>query len=117
LFRNYLPPTQPGIGVSGVCEAALHATQGYLDSMPDDYVVAKIDFYNAFNCKHRDSIRKAMSALMPEIYHFCYLSYHKTSLLQFGKFAIESHEGVLATRPTRASAVRLYCSTFAKNQG
>ena len=94
LLRDYLTPTQLGVGVSGGCEAAVHATRRYLDSMPDDYVVAKIDFSNAFNCIHRDSILKAVSALLPEIYQFCYLSYHQTSLFQFGKFAIESQEGV-----------------------
>ena len=42
-------PTQLGVGIPGGCEAAVHATRRFIESMPDYYVVAKLDFINAFN--------------------------------------------------------------------
>ena len=35
-----------------------------------------------------------MSASIPEIYRFCYLAYHNTSILQYGQRTIASEEGV-----------------------
>ena len=52
-LRETLSPIQLGVGVKGGCEAAVHATRRFLLSMPGSYVVAKLDFTNAFN-----SIRK-----------------------------------------------------------
>ena len=61
--------------------------------MPDNIVV-KIDFSNAFNCIQRDSVSAAVEDSAPEIYRFCQLAYHLTSILQYGKQTIELQEGV-----------------------
>ena len=45
---DYFAPTQLGVGVSSGCEAAVHATRRVIETMPADYVVAKLDFLNAF---------------------------------------------------------------------
>ena len=47
-----LLPLQLGVATPGGCEAAVHATRRYLATMPDDSVVVKLDFSNAFNSLH-----------------------------------------------------------------
>ena len=93
-MKGTVTPSQLGVGVSGGCEAAVHATRRFLENMPDNFVVVKIDFSNAFNSIRRDSILAAVADSIPDIYRFCYLSYHDTSILQFGQQTIESQEGV-----------------------
>ena len=39
-----LLPRQLGVGVSGGCEAAVHATRRFMAVMPDDWALVKIDF-------------------------------------------------------------------------
>ena len=46
---DYFAPTQLGVGISDGCEAAVHAAKRFIENMPSDYVVAKLDFSNAFN--------------------------------------------------------------------
>ena len=49
-------PRQLGIAVSGVSEAGGHAVRRFLESMPAGHAVAKLDFSNAFNSLHRNSV-------------------------------------------------------------
>ena len=51
---NYFGNIQLGVGVKGGCEAAIHATRRFVLAMPDDHIIVKLDFKNAFNCIHRD---------------------------------------------------------------
>ena len=51
---DYFAPTQHRVGVSGGCEAAVHATRRFIEKMPADYVVARLDFSNALNNICRD---------------------------------------------------------------
>ena len=44
-----LQPIQVGVGVSGGAEAAIHALRRYVSTMPDDHVLVKLDFSNAYN--------------------------------------------------------------------
>ena len=46
---DYFAPIQLGDGVSGGCESAIHATRRFMESMPHEFVIAKLDFTNAFN--------------------------------------------------------------------
>ena len=52
-LSSYLSPIQLGAGIPGGCEAAVHATRRFVESMPADHFVAKLDFTNAFNCLNR----------------------------------------------------------------
>jgi len=88
-----LLPRQLGVGVSGGCEAAVHATRRFIADMPEDYVVAKLDFSNAFNCVRRDVMLKAVADQLPQLYRFCYLAYNQPSVLRFGRHVISSEEG------------------------
>jgi len=94
VLKHSLTPAQLGVGIPGGCEAAVHATRRFLTNMPDNYVVVKIDFSNAFNCIRRDSVLAAVSASIPEIYRFCCLAYQNTSILQYGQRTVASEEGV-----------------------
>ncbi len=90
----YFSPIQLGVGVSGGCEAAVHACRRYIDVMPDDNVIVKLDFSNAFNCLHRDTMLSAIQSHVPEIYAFCFLAYNDNTLLKFGNRVISSEEGI-----------------------
>jgi len=86
LFRSVqacslLAPRQMGAGVKGGCEAAVHATLRFLGSLQPGSVIAKLDFSNAFNCLHRDSMLEAVSQQIPEIYNYCHSAYTHHSIL------------------------------------
>ena len=55
-LANYFSPIQLGVGVPGGCESAVHATRRFAEHMPDDQVIVKLDFTNAFNSLHRDAM-------------------------------------------------------------
>jgi Reverse transcriptase (RNA-dependent DNA polymerase) len=61
--------------------------------MPADFVVAKLDFSNAFNSLHRDKILEMVYSKLPELYQFCLLAYGQHSFLSFGSDLILSEEG------------------------
>jgi hypothetical protein len=94
VLKDNFTPSQLGVGVSGGCEAAVHATRRFLANMPDNFVVVKIDFSNAFNCIRRDSVLAAVADSVPEIYRFCHLAYRHTSILQYSQQTVASEEGV-----------------------
>ena len=50
-----LSPIQVGVGVSDGAEAAVHSIRKVVDNMPDDHVLVKLDFVNAFNSVRRDT--------------------------------------------------------------
>ena len=65
-------PRQLGVGTSGGCEAAVHSARRFIQSMPLDYVVAKIDFTNAFNAHIVVTCSKPVFRESPEIYKYCH---------------------------------------------
>ena len=52
----YFCPTQLGVGVQSGCEAAVHAARRFLQDLPPDHVMAKLDFSNAFNKSDRSHV-------------------------------------------------------------
>ena len=92
-LNDYFMPHQLGVGVSGGCEAAIHATRRFMEMMPKGHVIAKLDFSNAFNSLHRDAMLEAVYNKVPEIYKFCLLSYNHSSILRYGNWTILSQEG------------------------
>ena len=69
-----LQPIQVGDGVSGGAEAAIHAMRRRVSTMPDDHVLVKLDFSNAYNTIRRDAVLETVAAKMPELYRFVHLS-------------------------------------------
>ena len=109
LLANFFSPSQLGVGVAGGCEAAIHAARRFLCEAPSDYVLAKLDFSNAFNCLHRDTMLSAVAERLPQIYRFCHLSYSVPTSLVFGEFEIESREGAQQGDPL---GPLLFCLTL-----
>ena len=90
---NKLLPTQLSLGSSGGCEAAEHATRRLInDVMPADFVIAKLDFSNAFNNLYRDTILNTIVEHMPEIYRFYHQAYDMSSALKFFNHTVPSQE-------------------------
>ena len=92
-LQDFLSPRQAGIGVSGSCEAIVHATRRFIDNMTADDVVVKLDISNAFNSLHRAYMLSCVAERIAEIYKFCSSSYDVDSTLQFGEFMILSLVG------------------------
>jgi hypothetical protein len=108
-LSDYVCPIQVGVGVSGGCEAAIHATRRFLESMSGDEVIVKLDFCNAFNTLRRDALLNAVSSKLPELYRFCHSAYGEASILQFGEHSITSAEGVQQGDPL---GPLLFCLTL-----
>ena len=93
-FASYFSPIQLGVGVPGGCEADIHACRRFVLNMLDDFLVIKLDFSNAFNCLHRDSMLESIKQSVPGIYSFCLLSFSNDSVLKFGSRQIISRKGI-----------------------
>ena len=53
----------------------VHATRRYLQGMPKDNLVAKLDFRSGFNSLMRNQMLDAVAACVaPDIYLFCFVS-------------------------------------------
>ena len=83
---SMLSPTQLGVGIKGGAEAAVHATRRYLQEMPKENLVAKLDFRNAFNSLMRNQMLDAIARVAPEIYSV-------NSILSSGNHEVVSSEG------------------------
>jgi hypothetical protein len=89
-LADYLSPVQLGVGTAGGCEAAVHATRRYLETMPPDWVMVKLDFSNAFNSLHRSDMLLAVRDRLPELYAYCFSAYANPSILYHGPFTFFS---------------------------
>jgi len=95
-LAGYCSPIQLGVGTPGGSEAAVHATRRFIEAMPDGYVVAKLDFSNAFNSLRRDLMLRSVLSTVPSIYRFCHLYYSNPSVLKFDDRRILSQERIKA---------------------
>ena len=109
VLSSYLSPIQLGVGVSGGCEAAVHASRRFAENMPATQCIVKLDFVNAFNSLHRDAMLQAAYNNTPGIYKFCHLAYSQPSILAFGGRTIRSEEGPQQGDPLGAA---LFCVTI-----
>jgi len=89
VLGDSLAQVQLGVGTSGNCEAAVHATRRFLANMPDDHVIVKSDFSNAFKNIRRDAVLMVIADQLPEIYRFYHLAYQNTSLLKYGSEIVD----------------------------
>ena len=77
--KLYFQPVKLGISIpTGGCEAAVHATRRFAESMPEDHCIVKLDFSNALNSPHRDAMLHAVSEIVPDICKFCFSSYNNS---------------------------------------
>jgi hypothetical protein len=66
-LSSLIAPVQLGVGVPGGVEAAVHATRRYLQHLPPNNAIVKLDFRNAFNTIRRDAILEASHTALPEV--------------------------------------------------
>ena len=92
-LTTYLSPRQLGVGTAGGCEAAVHSARRYLESMPREHVLVKLDFTNAFNSLHRRDMLLAIKDRLPELYAYSYSAYSQPSTLFYGPYTLQSSEG------------------------
>ena len=57
-----------GVGIPGGCEAAIHSARRFLQFLPPDHVMVKLDFSNAFNSLHRSYMLLSVFSQLPELY-------------------------------------------------
>lgn len=108
-LSDYFQPSQLGVGVSGGCEAAVHATRRFVENFNPNDVLVKLDFSNAFNTLHRDAMLQSVSNELPEVYRFCHSAYSRETILQFGNKSVISAEGVQQGDPI---GPLLFCLTL-----
>ena len=106
---DYFAPIQLEVGISGGCASAIHATLCFMESMPNEFVIAKLDFTNAFNNLRQDAMLEAVYKTVPEIYKFCHLSYSQPTKLRYGSRSILSEEGTQKGDPL---GPLLFCITI-----
>jgi len=107
-LRPDFAPRQLGLGTPGGCEAAVHTTRRFLESLAPDHVVVKLDFSNAFNSIHRGDMLQAVFDRIPELFAFASSAYSVPSILFYGPFRLFSQEGTQQGDPL---GPLLFCNT------
>ena len=84
-------------------------TRRYLENLPPDHVLVKLDFSNAFNSIHRREMLLSVHERIPELYAFCRSAYSQPSCLFFGPYIVSSEEGAQQGDPI---GPLLFCNTI-----
>jgi len=92
-LTSYFYLHQLGIGTPGGCEAAVHSARRYLEALPPDHVMVKLEFSTAFNSIHRREMLLSVYNRIPELYAYCRSAYSQSSCLYFGLYIVLSEEG------------------------
>ena len=74
-MKAYLAPLLLGYGTPHGSEAAVHAARIYLQNLPNDHLLLKLDFKNAFNCLHRDRMLTVVGEMVPELLPLVHSAY------------------------------------------
>ena len=90
---SYLSPLQLGYGTPLGVEAAIHSARLYLQDLPINHVLVKLDFKNAFNTVRQDKVLEAASEFVPELFLYLYSCYSAPSMLCLGETILFSAEG------------------------
>jgi len=75
LLTDFFHPHQLGVGIPGGCEAAIHSARRYLEELPPDHIVVKLDFSNAFNSLHWFDMLSTVHSRIPDFYSYCCSAY------------------------------------------
>ena len=108
-LRPQFAPWQLGLGMSGCCEAAVHSTRHYLESLAPGHVVVKLDFSNAFNNIHRTDMLQAVFDRIPELFAFTNSAYSARSTLYYGPHTVCFHKRVHSKVTLWSTFVLQYC--------
>jgi len=80
----------------------------YIEVLPQDHVLVKLDFTNAFNSIHRRDMLHSVYNRFPELYAYCQSAYGKTSPMFLGHMSF--HPRRVHNRATRRGL--LFCNTM-----
>ena len=108
-LKGFPRPHQRGVDTPGGCEAAIHSACRYLEALPADHVMVKLDFTNAFNSLHRHDMLISVLSRVPELYAYCVSAYSHPSTLFYGSYVISSEEGRQQGDPL---GPLLFCNTI-----
>ena len=108
-LTDFFHPHQLGVGIPGGCEAAIHSARRYLEALPPDHIVVKLDFSNAFNSLHRFDMLSAVHSRIPDLYSYCCSAYSQPSVLFYGSHTVLSQEGPQQGDPL---GPLLFCNTI-----
>ena len=94
--RAYFWPAQVGVAVKGGAEKAVHVLRAWTSRHAGSSrkVLVKLDFANAFNCVHRDTVLDETTNRFPALARWVTWCYRQHTRLQFGARALESCSGV-----------------------
>jgi len=96
------------VGTPGGFEAAIHSARCYLEALPADHVMVKLDFSNALNSLHRH-IAYVSASRVPELHACCYSAYSHPSTLFYGSYVISSEKSLQQGDPL---GPLLFCNTI-----
>ena len=86
---------QIGYGCNKGAGAAAHAVRNLMTmDLPEDFIMVKVDFRNAFTSISRKCLLESIRTKSPDIYNYPVLSYATSSYLFFGEDIILSEIGV-----------------------
>ena len=108
-LSSLLAPFQLGFGVSNGAESAAHAARLYLNNLPSEHLLLKLNFENAFNSLSRNKMFWAVHDIAPQVLPLVLSAYSSPSSLFFGDFVIDSCEGVQQGDPL---GPLLFCLTI-----
>ena len=92
----HLQPLQFGVGIKGGCEAIIHACNNIIRqaNLPNDFVMASVDFENAFNRVNRQKMFDFVRKHFPSISNYVERTYGISSELLYGEFIVSASSGV-----------------------
>ena len=91
---NLLAPHQLGFGITAGAEAAIHAGRVYIDHLPPDKALIKLDFKNALNSIRRDKLLEAVKTYIPDLLPYMHSAYSSPSILLWDDVQLSSAEGI-----------------------
>ena len=96
---DLLAPHQLGFGIVVGAEAAIHVSRVYLDHIPPNKALVKVDFKNAFNRIRRDELLEAVKAYIPDLLTYVHSAYSSPSILLWDDIQLSSAEGIQQRDP------------------
>jgi len=87
----------------------IHLARRYLEVLPADHAMVKLDFSNAFNSLHRHDVLMSVLSRVTELCAYCYSAYSHPSMLFYGSYVISFEEGPQEGDPL---GPLLFCNTI-----
>jgi Reverse transcriptase (RNA-dependent DNA polymerase) len=95
-MANYLSPLQVGVGVPGGAEGVIHAVSRVVQhhGHEDGFILALLDFSNAFNLVSRVRLMEQVCALCAAILEYTQVCYGGSAHMFVGHSLVEASSGV-----------------------